>query len=71
MEVNIEALQRLLEEDFKNNQTFFAEKMGLERTHVNKVFKNNGKGAGAIFCGAIIKYCNSNNLDYKEYIFFN
>lgn len=71
MEINIEALKQLLYEKFQGNQTLFAETTGLERTHVNKVFNNNGKGAGAIFCGAIIKYCNKNNLDYQNYIFFN
>lgn len=71
MEVNIEALEELLEKKFNGNQTAFAENLGLERTHVNKVFKNKGKGAGAIFCGAIIKYCNNNRLDYQKYIFLN
>lgn len=71
MRVNIEELKRLLEEKFKGNQTAFAEATGLERTHVNKVFKNKGKGAGATFCGAIIKYCNDNNLNYHKYIFLN
>lgn len=69
MEVNIEALKKLLKERFQGNQTAFAEATGLERTHVNKVFKNGGKGAGAIFCGAVIKYCNENELNYQEYIF--
>lgn len=69
MEVNIEALEKLLDNKFNGNQTAFAEATGLERTHVNKVFKNKGKGAGALFCGAIIKYCEKNNLDYREYIF--
>ncbi len=71
MKVNIETLQQLLDEKFKGNQTAFAETMGLERTHVNKVFKNKGKGAGSMFCGAIIKYCNNNKLNYQEYIFLN
>lgn len=70
MKINIEALKKLLEEKFHGNQTIFSEATGLERTHVNKVFRSNGKGAGAIFCGAIIKYCNQNNLDYQNYIFF-
>lgn len=69
MEINIEELEKLLNEEFNGNQTIFAEAMGLERTHVNKVLKNKGKGAGAVFCGAIIKYCNDNKLDYKKYIF--
>ena len=71
MEVNIEKLKELLKVRFNNNQTLFAEKLGIERTHVNKVFKSNGKGAGAGFCGAIIKYCNENKLNYEEYIFLN
>ena len=71
MEVNIKALEKLLNEKFGGNQTAFAEAMELERSHVNKVFKNKGKGAGAVFCGAIIKYCNNNNLNYQEYIFLN
>ncbi len=70
MEINIEALSNLLKEKFNNNQTVFAQEVGIDRTHVNKVFKNNGKGAGAMFCGAIIKYCNENNLNYKDYIIF-
>lgn len=69
MEVNMETLKELLMKEFSNNQTLFAETMGLERTHVNKVFKNNGKGAGAIFCGAIIKYCKDKGIDYEDYIF--
>lgn len=71
MRVNIEALEKLLKEKFNGNQTAFAEAMGIERTHVNKVFKNRGKGAGAMFCGAIIKFCEINNLDYNEYIFLD
>ena len=69
MEINIIELEKLLKERFGGNQTDFAETMGLERTHVNKVFKSKGKGAGAVFCGAVIKYCNINNLNYQNYIF--
>lgn len=70
MKVNIEELNKLLKKTFKNNQTLFAHELGIDRTHVNKVLKNNGKGAGTLFCGAIIKYCNDNELDYQKYIFF-
>lgn len=69
MEINIIALKELLAERFNNNQTLFSQETGIERTHVNKVFNSDGKGAGANFCGAIIKYCDKNNIDYKKYIF--
>lgn len=71
MRINIEKVKELIENKFNNNQTLFAQTLGIERTHVNKVLRNNGKGAGALFCGALIKYCNENNIDYEEYIFLD
>lgn len=71
MIVNMKALFRLLKEVFNNNQSEMARVLGIQRTHLNKVFRSNGKGAGATFCGAIIKYCNQNNLDVNDYLFFN
>lgn len=71
MEVNMKGLEDLLKTVFHGNQTAFAEATGINRTHVNKVFKSNGRGAGATFCGAIMKYCINNNLDYNKYIFFS
>nr|DAV33416.1 MAG TPA: NinH protein [Caudoviricetes sp.]DAW71692.1 MAG TPA: NinH protein [Caudoviricetes sp.] len=69
MTPNIKALLILLKEKFDNNQSEMARALNVERTHLNKMFKCNGKGAGATICGAIIKYCNENNLDYTKYIF--
>ena len=68
---NIESLNELLNEKFDNNQSEMARVLKVERTHLNKVFNNEGKGAGAMIYGAIIKYCNDNNLDYKKYIFLS
>jgi len=71
MIVNMKALLRLLEENFKGNQSEMARVFGVQRTHLNKVLRSNGKGAGTTICGAIIKYCNKNNLDVNDYIFFS
>lgn len=71
MILNIRALLRLLKEAFDNNQSEMARVLGVQRTHLNKVLRSNGKGAGATICGAIIKYCNKNNLDVNDYIFFS
>ena len=69
MEINIENLEKLLRENFFNNKSLMARTLGIEVSHIIKIFKNKGKGAGAKVCGALIKYCEDNNLDYKEYIF--
>ncbi len=71
MKIKVDKVKKLIEYKFNNNQTLFAQTLGIERTHVNKVLKNNGKGAGALFCGALIKYCNENGISYEEYIFLN
>lgn len=71
MTPNIEALLQLLKTKFNNNQSEMARMLKIERTHLNKMLNNNGKGAGATICGAIIKYCNENNLDYRRYIFLD
>lgn len=71
MTLNTKALMQLLEKRFNNNQSEMARILKIERTHLNKTLNNNGKGAGATVCGAIIKYCNENKLDYRKYIFLD
>lgn len=70
MKLNMEALKILLKSKFGGNQSEMARALDIERTHLNKVFNDDGKGAGATVCGALIKYCNANNLNYKDYIHF-
>lgn len=69
MEVNIIKLEELLNNKFFGNKSLMAKVMGIETSHINKVINKKGKGAGAKFCGAIMKYCEENNLNYKEFIF--
>lgn len=71
MIINMKNLLKLLKDVFDNNQTEMARTFGVERSHLNKVLRSNGKGAGATMCGAIIKYCNRNNLNVDDYIFFS
>ena len=51
-----------------NPSDFMAKIMGIETSHINKVFNKKGKGAGAKFCGAVMKYCEENDLNYKDFI---
>lgn len=69
MRINVMAVNKLIELKFNNNQTLFAKKINADRTHLNRVLRANGNGAGAVICGGIIKYCEDNNLNYKDYIF--
>lgn len=69
MKINVNAVNDLIKIKFNNNQTLFAKEINADRTHLNRVLRANGSGAGAVICGGIIKYCDDNNLDYKDYIF--
>lgn len=69
MEVNTEALICLLKERFEENQAKMARVLGISRHQLNTIFKNNGKCAGKKIMGSIIKYCDTNELDFHEYIF--
>ena len=71
MNVNVEALSRLLYERFNNNQTEMAKAFGVSRYQLNTVLRKNGKGAGADFCGAVINWCECNGIYYKNYIFLS
>ena len=69
MNLNLRAFLQLLKEDFDNNQARMAKELGINRTHINRIITTKGKCAGAIVCGAIIKYCDKNKLDFRDYIF--
>ena len=68
LEVNVTALYTLLKEKFNNNQSLMAKALGVSKNQLNIVLKKH-KGAGADFCGAIIKWCECNGVYYKDYIF--
>ena len=71
MKVNIENLQKLIEEKFDNNKTKFAETIGISREYISKVVNEKENNDSAKICNAIILFCESNNLNYKDYIFLN
>lgn len=69
MEVNIGALKTLLREKFNNNQAEMAEILNINRHQLNMILNHNGKNAGKKVIGAIIKYCDTYNYNFRDYIF--
>ena len=69
MRINKKNLQKLIEEKFNNNKTKFAENIGVSREYVSKVLNDKENYDSAKLCNAIILFCESNNLNYKDYIF--
>ena len=69
MEINMEAFIKLLEDRFDNNQAKMARIMKISRYQLNTIINNNGKKAGKKIIAAILKYCDTNELDFHNYIF--
>lgn len=69
MEINMGAFVTLLREKFENNQSKMAKTLGISRYQLNMIVKHKGKNAGKKVIGAIIKYCDDNNYDFRDYIF--
>lgn len=69
MRINVTNLNRLIEDKFRGNQTFFAETAGIDRSYLNQILNNKVSDSSSKVCNSIIKYCESNNLNYKDFIF--
>lgn len=69
MEINLDAFKQLLEERFDGNQAKMSRVLGVSRYQLNTVLNNNGKCAGKKVFSSIIKYCETNELDFHKYIF--
>lgn len=69
MKANITNIQKLIDENFNSNKSAFAEVINVERSQVSYILNNNGNGAGALFFGGLIKFCDDNNLDFRDFIF--
>ncbi len=68
MKPNISSLLILIEKKFDGNKAAFSKAIGVERSHVSHIL-NTGQGAGAQFFGALYKFCENEELNFKDYIF--
>lgn len=69
MEINMGAFNTLLREKFDNNQSKMARELDISRYQLNMILNHNGRNAGKKVLGAIIKYCDKNNYNFRDYIF--
>jgi len=69
MKPNISELQKLVDDKFGGNKSYFANAIGVNRGQVSKVLKD-GTCAGSLFFGGLIVYCERENLDFKRFIHY-
>ncbi len=71
MEVNIIKTRELIKTNFRGNLSFFAETIGIDKSYLYQIFNSKRNKKSPKVCNAIIRYCEKNNLNYKDYIFLN
>ncbi|NSW92862.1 MAG: XRE family transcriptional regulator [Firmicutes bacterium] len=59
-----------MEEYCNGNYNAFARELNLNVAHVHRTLTKENSKAGAKFLGALMVFCEKNNLNYKDYIFF-
>ena len=70
MEVNVEEVKKLIQEEYRGNQTWFAEDIGINASYLNEIINKRKSAKSNKLCLAIIKWCEKNKEKYKKYIIF-
>ena len=71
MRINKEKVIALMNEYAKGNYNEFARMLNLNVAHVYRTLVHENTKAGPKFLGALISFCETRDLDYKDYIFLN
>ena len=69
MKVNIENINKLIKENFRNNKTWFAEEIGMNPKYVIQILNGNESDESPKFIKCLLKYCKSKKINYNDYIF--
>lgn len=67
--INVDEVNRLIEEKFRGNKTWFAEEIGVDASYVNQVLNKKAIDHSPKILNGFMKYCEHNNIDIKPYIF--
>ncbi len=70
MKINIVAVMELIKDKFRNNQTWFAEEIGIDPHYFNQIMLGNKKTSSPKACRGVIDYCKRNNLPINQFIIF-
>lgn len=70
MEVNINAIQCLINEEYRGNQSWFATDIDVNVSYLNEILNKRKSARSNKLCLAIIKYCEKKKKNFKKYINF-
>ena len=70
MEVNIRAINELIQKEYRGNQSWFASDININVSYLNEIINKRKSAKSNKLCLAIIKWCEKNKVNYKKYIIF-
>lgn len=70
MEVDINAVNELIQEEYRGNQTWFAEEIEINRSYLNQILNGKKSPKSNKLCAVMIKFCKKTKRNYKKYIIF-
>lgn len=70
IEVDIKKINNLICNEYRGNQSWFAEDIGINISYLNEILNMKKSPKSNKFCIAIIKYCEKKKKNYKDYIIF-
>lgn len=71
MRININELKKLIRDEYRNNYTWFAEEIGVDRSYFTQIMNHKKTSNSNKTCSALIELCEKKGLDYKKYIFLD
>lgn len=70
MEVDIKAINELIQNKYRGNQSWFANDINVNVSYLNEILNRRKSSKSNKLCLAIIKYCEKKSINYKKYIIF-
>ena len=71
MRINVDEVNKLIKEKFRNNKRWFAEEIGVDSSYLNQVLNKKAIDHSPKIIRGILNYCENNKLDSNKYIFLN
>lgn len=70
MEANVDSINQLIREEYRGNQSWFADDIGINVSYLNEILNKRKSSRSNKLCLALITYCERKKKDYKRYIIF-
>lgn len=70
MEANLIEIQNLITQEFRGNQAWFAEEIGINESYLSEILCKKKSCRSNKLCISIISFCERTKRDYKKYIIF-